>query len=296
MVVMQNMVPIHGRPTWSSKFLIATVNSSGRFSPLRFVFDDDAKPTSCYAVATDLKSGEELKGEIITMALAKSEGWLDRNGSKWKTMPGQMFRYRAASWWANVFCPEISLGLMSSEEAVDIEAVTVREVVMAPQVAAAALTPEIAAAAAPVATLTEQQQAAIHTALERQLTPVGRAAFVVDACVSFGVEALAEIPAEQHSALMHSLANAGNRERWNRGCGHADGKPVLSAEQIAELTPKTPKATEEAPQQQPAATPQRTVKPAARAAAPAASEPVQEAAADQGESGDDSDAVQAQLM
>ena len=35
LVVMQNMTPIHGRPTWSSKFLIATVNASGRFSPLR---------------------------------------------------------------------------------------------------------------------------------------------------------------------------------------------------------------------------------------------------------------------
>jgi len=133
LVVMQNMTPIHGRPTWSSKFLIATVNASGRFSPLRFVFDDKEKPTCCYAVATDKATGEVLEGETITLELARKEGWWsrkDRNGnetSKWQTMTGQMLRYRAAAWWANVYCPEIALGLITQEEALDIEAVTVRE-------------------------------------------------------------------------------------------------------------------------------------------------------------------------
>ena len=36
-------------------------------------------------------------------------------------------RYRAAAWWSNVYCPEIALGLITQEEALDIEAVTVRE-------------------------------------------------------------------------------------------------------------------------------------------------------------------------
>lgn len=133
LVVMQNMTPIHGRPTWSSKFLIATVNASGRFSPLRFVFDNKEKPTCCYAVATDKATGEVLEGETITLELARKEGWWsrkDRNGnetSKWQTMTGQMLRYRAAAWWSNVYCPEIALGLITQEEALDIEAVTVRE-------------------------------------------------------------------------------------------------------------------------------------------------------------------------
>ena len=133
LVVMQNMTPIHGRPTWSSKFLIATVNASGRFSPLRFVFDDKEKPASCYVVATDKATGEVLEGETITLELARKEGWWsrkDRQGnetSKWQTMTGQMLRYRAAAWWSNVYCPEIALGLITQEEALDIEAVTVQE-------------------------------------------------------------------------------------------------------------------------------------------------------------------------
>jgi hypothetical protein len=95
---------------------------------------------------------------------------------------------------------------------------------------------------------------------------------------------------------MQSLANAGNREHWNRGCGHADGKPVLSAEQISELTPQATEATEEAPPQQPAAAaPQRVAKPAPRAAAAAAPEPdPAPAASEQEEPGEDS--IQRELV
>jgi hypothetical protein len=153
---MQNMTPIHGRPTWSSKFLIATVNASGRFSPLRFVFDDKEKPSRCHAVATDKASGEVLEGETITLELARKEGWWsrkDRNGnetSKWQTMTGQMLRYRAAAWWANVYCPEIALGLITQEEALDIEAVAVQEaepspaIEEAPAASPAPLVPDVA--------------------------------------------------------------------------------------------------------------------------------------------------------
>jgi hypothetical protein len=128
LVVMQNMVPINGKPTWAASFLIATVNASGRFSPLRFVFDDDANPSSCYAVATDKTSRDELRGQTITVEMAKTEGWWSRKGSKWPTMTGQMLTYRAASAWARIYCPEVSLGLVTPEEALDVEAVAVHVV------------------------------------------------------------------------------------------------------------------------------------------------------------------------
>jgi len=164
LVVMQNMTPIHGRPTWSSKFLIATVNASGRFSPLRFVFDDKEKPSRCHAVATDKATGEVLEGETITLELARKEGWWsrkDRNGnetSKWQTMTGQMLRYRAAAWWANVYCPEIALGLITQEEALDIEAVAVREAGASPAVEeapAASPAPLVPAVDPPAASVAE---------------------------------------------------------------------------------------------------------------------------------------------
>jgi hypothetical protein len=125
LTVMQNMTPINGRPSWSSSFLIGTVNACGRFSPLRFIFDDIESPSSCYAEANDIATGEVLRGETITIAMAKAEGWFGRQGSKWQTFPGQMLRYRAGAFWARVYCPEISLGIVTKEEAIDIEQVEV---------------------------------------------------------------------------------------------------------------------------------------------------------------------------
>lgn len=136
---------------------------------------------------------------------------------------------------------------------------------------APAATPELAAAAAPVVTLTEQQQEILTTALGRQLTPLGVAAFTADACAAFQVQELAQIPADFHSRLMGNLANAGSRERWNRGCASESGEPILSAEEVAALTPQ---ATE--PQAE--AAPEPAPEPPAKAATSARQQPARAAA------------------
>lgn len=119
LMVCQNLAIIHGRPSWSATALIGMVNSCGRYTPLRFVFDDEDNPTSCYAVATDKESGQELKGEKITLEMAKKEGWSTKNGSKWLTMPGQMLRYRAASFWSRAYASDLSLGFYTQDEVRD---------------------------------------------------------------------------------------------------------------------------------------------------------------------------------
>jgi uncharacterized protein YbbK (DUF523 family) len=52
--------------------------------------------------------------------MANKEGWTKKSGTKWLTMPNQMLRYRAAAFWQRVYCPEISMGLLTTEEAEDI--------------------------------------------------------------------------------------------------------------------------------------------------------------------------------
>lgn len=122
LMVMQNLYIVHGRPAWSSQFLIATFNSCGRFSAVRYRFVGDPGKDSwgCIAYATETSSGEVLEGTCITIKLAKDEGWLGKNGSKWKTMPEQMLRYRAASFFIRTVAPEIGMGLLTKEEADDI--------------------------------------------------------------------------------------------------------------------------------------------------------------------------------
>jgi hypothetical protein len=116
---------IHGRPSWSSSFIIAMVNGCGRFSPLRFELSGSGDSLACYAVATDLASQQELKGPTITMAMAKKEGWATKSGSKWQTMPELMIRYRAAAFWGRLYASDMLLGMQSQEEVVDIEPVKV---------------------------------------------------------------------------------------------------------------------------------------------------------------------------
>lgn len=124
-LAMQHLHVIHGRPSWSSSFIIAMVNGCGRFSPLRFELSGEGDSLACYAVATDLASQQELKGPTITMAMAKKEAWATKSGSKWQTMPELMIRYRAAAFWGRLYASDMLLGMQSQEEVVDIEPVKV---------------------------------------------------------------------------------------------------------------------------------------------------------------------------
>ncbi len=118
LMVMQNLDVIQGKPGWSSKFLIATLNSCGKFSPLRFE-EDNENGGRTRAWAYEKATNEKLSGIWVSMDMAKAEGWIDKNGSKWKTMPDLMRRYRAASFFTNQFAPEISMGLPTVEEIYD---------------------------------------------------------------------------------------------------------------------------------------------------------------------------------
>lgn len=125
LMVMQNLYIVHGNPAWSSKFLVASINASKRFSPLRYEFrgEPNTPERGCRCVAyeaNDKEHKEPLHGDWITMDMANKEGWTKKPGSKWLSMPDQMLRYRAAAFWQRVYCPEISMGLITSEEAEDI--------------------------------------------------------------------------------------------------------------------------------------------------------------------------------
>lgn len=123
LMVMQNLHIVQGRPSWSSSFLIATVNACGRFTPMRFeVVGNDPKRTDyrVRAYAEDKQTGEKCVGAWITWDMVKAEGWESKAGSKWKTMPEQMFMYRAAGFWARVYAPEVSMGIHATDEIEDV--------------------------------------------------------------------------------------------------------------------------------------------------------------------------------
>ena len=167
LMVMQNLVIIYGRPSWSAKFLISTVNTCGRFEPLQFRFtekgnlgmvdyvDYEYNPTTrrkesikkqfdgrkmmnleCVAYTTKRGKEQVLESSPVTIEMAIKEGWFTKSGSKWQSMPRQMLMYRAASWWTSVYAPELSMGMRTVEEEQDIIDITDTAVDVTEQVAA----------------------------------------------------------------------------------------------------------------------------------------------------------------
>lgn len=145
LMVMQNLYVIEGRPSWSSQFIIAQLNSCGRFSPLRFDISAPGEATeitykatewvnkqktevqrkaiirhqTCTAWVIEKETGDRLDGPTVSIQMAIDEGWLTKNGSKWLTMPEIMLRYRAASLLGRIYAPELLMGLQSQEEVQD---------------------------------------------------------------------------------------------------------------------------------------------------------------------------------
>lgn len=158
LTVMQNLCIVKGNPTWKSRFLIGCVNTCGRYSTLDYRITIDGtvgsvkyktwekgkdgknhevqKPFErpqldnlvCVAFATEKATGKVLTSTPVSIRMAIEEGWYTKDGSKWPTMPEQMLRYRAASFWVSTFAPEMAMGLRTEEEQRDIVEVEYEEV------------------------------------------------------------------------------------------------------------------------------------------------------------------------
>lgn len=142
LTVMQNLDVIHGRPSWRAQFLVASFNGSGRYASIKYRFDGEKDDYGCTAYTTELATGEKIEGPKVTWKMVKAEGWLDKSGSKWKTMPDLMFRYRAAAFLVRTTAPEISMGFHTREEVDDIIDVQPVKVQTVQQVAALIAQPQ----------------------------------------------------------------------------------------------------------------------------------------------------------
>lgn len=152
LMVVQNLNVIHGRPSWSSQFIVAALNSCGRFTPLRFrkralgAKDVEyeywtgtkgvdrrkekgkiklAADFEYIAVAKDKATGDELEGPPVTLEMAVREGWYTRTDSKWVNMPELMLTYRAAAFFGRLYAPDVLMGMHSADELLDVEPIDV---------------------------------------------------------------------------------------------------------------------------------------------------------------------------
>lgn len=143
LAVMQQTYVVHGKPAWSSTFLIACINASGRFTQLRYELTEPQEKTisvrgkatkiediTCVAWCLDRETKERLESPPVSIEMAYQEGWYQKDGSKWQTMPKLMLRYRAATLFARLYAPDITLGMRTEHEVEDIGPVQVTATVI----------------------------------------------------------------------------------------------------------------------------------------------------------------------
>ena len=116
LAVMQGMYVVKGRPAWSAQFITSAINCSKLFTRLQFETEGEGNSLRCRAWAFERATGKKLLGTWITMDMAQKEGWSTKDGSKWRTMPDQMIRYRTAAFFGRLYCPDILMGLYAPDE------------------------------------------------------------------------------------------------------------------------------------------------------------------------------------
>lgn len=119
-MVMQNLNIIHGRPSFGSAFIISRLNTCKRFAaPIKFAISGEGMNMNCFAWTMD-HAENVIQGPPVSMQMAKAEGWIDKKGSKWQTMPELMIQYRAAAFFCRLHAPELLMGMRTAEEINDI--------------------------------------------------------------------------------------------------------------------------------------------------------------------------------
>lgn len=120
--VMQNTYNVKGSPGMEAKMVIALINTSGLFKDrLEFKLEFSGESRQCKAIATG-HNGKTYEA-VYEFKTAKAEGLVDKENSKWKTMPDIMLQYRSATVFSRLYCPELLLGMavVSGGEIIDGE-------------------------------------------------------------------------------------------------------------------------------------------------------------------------------
>ena len=121
-MVMQNSQVVQGNFTWKGSACKAMIDGCGRFEKSEYVyFGEPSTPSwGCQLRAFDRHTNKTISGPAVSIQMAIDEGWYNKKGSKWQTMPEIMLAYRAATFFARLHCPEVLMGFMTTEEHKDV--------------------------------------------------------------------------------------------------------------------------------------------------------------------------------
>lgn len=116
--VMQNLYVVKGKPSWSGQACMSFIKAKyGDAEPI-YTGQRGTDTRGCFVRVTK-PDGEVIEGAEVTIGMAKAEGWT--SNKKWINMPELMLAYRAAAFFARVYCPEILMGVQVEGEVEDSE-------------------------------------------------------------------------------------------------------------------------------------------------------------------------------
>lgn len=119
-MLFQKIYSVNGKIGIEAQVAIAVANQRKIFSePMNFEFSGEGKSRKCTCSAP-LTASKKTVSLSLTWAEVQAEGWDKKSGSKWNTIPDQMFRYRTALWLIRTYAPEVLMGLNSIDEMEDI--------------------------------------------------------------------------------------------------------------------------------------------------------------------------------
>lgn len=75
LMVMQNLYVVEGRPSWSSQWIIASINNCGRFAPLRFAMQDGEEMDVEYTVSEWEKGNKYIKKKTAHIKNRECIAW-----------------------------------------------------------------------------------------------------------------------------------------------------------------------------------------------------------------------------
>lgn len=123
LTVAQNIYFVGGKPGWNATYMISKANQHGVFAdPIDWDISGNKDSLSVTAFAKMKGTGKRVEA-TADMEMARQEGWT-RN-TKYKSMPEQMLRYRAATMLIRLYCPEVMVGIPA---AIEVETSNIRDV------------------------------------------------------------------------------------------------------------------------------------------------------------------------
>lgn len=128
LMVMQSLYVVKGKPSWSGQACMSFIQANPNFRNVtpKYVGEIGTDSRGCYISAEKVSDGTEITGVCVTITMAKAEGWI--SNKKWINMPDLMLAYRAAAFFARVYCPSILMGVSVEGEIEDITSLSKRKV------------------------------------------------------------------------------------------------------------------------------------------------------------------------